>query len=241
MSAPTIQGRPVYRLYQLAWAGLDWLYPPRCGGCSQGRSRWCPTCQQAAHTLPETICQKCGCPLPAPGTCPGCAAAPPALEALRSWAFFSGPVRNALHRLKYSRDIALGEVLSRHMIDFLFRLGWQIDLVCPVPVGVARRAERGYNQATFLALPLALACNKPYRPGALRRLRDTRSQVGLNIVERKANVAGAFEASRRFVSSKRVLLVDDVTTTGATLQECAQALLNSGASQVYGLTLARAA
>ncbi len=241
MSAPQLCRRSIYRLYQLAWGGLDWLYPPLCGGCGQSRARWCTDCQQQTEILPAAVCQICGSVMKAPGICVQCRDCPPAFTALRSWATFNGPVRNALHRLKYQRDIALGEILSRHLIMLLSGQAWPVDFVAPVPIGVARRAERGYNQATFLALPLALAIGKAYLPTALAKTRDTRSQVGLNAAQRQANVANAFEANRRIVENHSVLIVDDVTTTGATIQACAEALLCAGARQVYGLTLARAA
>jgi competence protein ComFC len=240
MSAPQIKRRTVYQLYQLAWSGLDWLYPPMCGGCGRELSRWCPECQEKAALLPKIVCQCCGQVLNNPGLCTECQDCQPAYTALRSWAGFSGPVRNALHRLKYKKDIALGEILARHLVNMLGELAWKIDIVAPVPIGVARLAERGYNQATFLALPVALAIGRPYRPTALVKVKETRTQVGLNSEQRKVNVVGAYQARTNRVMGKSVLVVDDVTTTGATLHACAEALLDAGASQVYGLTLARA-
>jgi ComF family protein len=149
-------------------------------------------------------------------------------------------VRNAIHRLKYRRDIALGEVLARPMIECFQSVGWQVDLVTPVPLGVARYAERGYNQAALLARPLALSCGLRYASQALIKIKDTRSQVGLGIEQRRENVAGAFMAQNRFVEGRSVLVVDDVTTSGATLEACAVALMSAGAKMVYCLTLARA-
>ena len=145
-----------------------------------------------------------------------------------------------MHRLKYARDIALGEVLARPLLEMLNQLDWQIDLVTSVPVGVARRAERGYNQATLLAFPLALASGVPFRSQALFKARETRTQVGLTLAQRRENVHQAFQARPEIVVGRRVLVVDDVTTSGATIEACASALNAAGASQVYGLTLARA-
>lgn len=122
----------------------------------------------------------------------------------------------------------------------LLDLKWEVDLVTAVPSGIARRAERGYNQASLLALPLALGSGLPYRSRALSKIAETRSQVGLNPYERRANVAGAFQATSDEVRGKRVLVIDDVTTSGATMEACAAALTKAAASQVYGLTLARA-
>jgi ComF family protein len=182
----------------------------------------------------------CGQPQLNDRLCRKCRQSPPHYTALRSWAVFDGPVRNALHRLKYKRDIALGEVLSHHLLEVYYPLGWQVDLVVPVPLGVARQAERGYNQSALLAKPLALGCGLPYHPQAIRKTRDTPSQVGLSVDQRWNNVAGSFETLPTYVQGKRVLVVDDVATSGATLNACAQALAAGGALQVYALTLARA-
>jgi ComF family protein len=142
--------------------------------------------------------------------------------------------------LKYSRDIALGEVLARPLLAMLDHLKWPIDLVTSVPMGVARRAERGYNQATLLAFPLALASGMPFRSQALLKTRETRSQVGLDPAQRRENVLGAFQARSEIVAARRILVVDDVTTSGATIDVCASALREAGARRVFGLTLARA-
>lgn len=113
-------------------------------------------------------------------------------------------------------------------------------MVMPVPLSKIRRAERGYNQAALLALPLALELALPYKPDGLSRVIDTRSQVGLSANERRENLSGAFSADRIEVQDKIVLLLDDVITTGSTLNHCAEALIAGGARAVFGLTLARA-
>jgi ComF family protein len=121
----------------------------------------------------------------------------------------------------------------------LSELGWEVDHVVPIPLGDGRKAERGYNQVALIGIPLALSLGFRYLPDGLRRIRDTRSQVGLESAERLENVRGAFLARRELVQNQALLLLDDVTTTGATLEAAAEALLNGGARQVYALTLAR--
>jgi ComF family protein len=153
---------------------------------------------------------------------------------------FQGPVRNALHKLKYRRDIALGDKLAEHLCVLYKAQGWSIGLVVPVPLGIARYKERGYNQAALIALPFSLANGLLYEPLALERTRETQSQVGLSLSERKMNVKDAFSAKSRIVSGKDVLLIDDVATSSATLDACAAALRKAGAVQVFCLTLARA-
>jgi competence protein ComFC len=232
--------RPVYRLYRWAWAGLDWLYPPNCGGCDRAGARWCQTCQENVSPINPPICIKCGKSIQGAGRCLSCRANVPPYQALRSWAVYEGPLRNAILRLKYAGDITLGELLARPIIQLLHKLEWEVELVTPVPLGVARQAQRGYNQAALLAFPLALSSKLAYRSQALAKVREIRTQVGLSLAERFENVVGAFQANSKIVSEKTILIVDDVATSGATMQACASALLDAGARQVYGLTLARA-
>ena len=230
----------VYRAYRFLWQSLDLLFPPECGGCGRRGERWCARCDADAERLAPPWCPSCGMPSPRGEVCSRCREHPPAWQALRSWAFFGGPVRNALHRIKYHRDIALADVLTLQMLKtYRTHLTWQVDVVLPVPLSRRRLRERGYNQAALFALPLALALGVSYRPATLRRVRHTRSQVGLSWEQRQENVAGAFLASPHAASGKTVLLVDDVVTTGATLNACASALRSAGARRVYAFSVAR--
>jgi ComF family protein len=153
---------------------------------------------------------------------------------------FEGPIRHAIHSLKYRRNAALGDALAPYLAGYALKLGWQVDLVVPVPLGKRRMKERGYNQVGLLAMPLAAIQQWRYSPQALVRMRETRSQVGLSPLERKENISGAFRADPAWVAGKEILLVDDVVTTGATLAACSEALINAGAKYIYALTLARA-
>jgi len=159
---------------------------------------------------------------------------------LLSWVVYEGSIRQALHQLKYKRNLALGETLARQVFPLLKELAWPVDMVIPVPLGRKRLQERGYNQAGMVALPLAALQGWEYGPRALLRVRETRSQVGLTPAERVENVRGAFRAATRKVSGRAILLVDDIATTGSTLSSCGQALLEAGARDVYAFTLARA-
>ena len=229
-----------YRLYSLLWTSLDWVFPPNCGGCAKLGERWCQVCNEKTRKIALPICEICGQSTPHGEICYRCLEDPPHFSALRSWAIFGGPIRNGLHALKYRGNLALGEALSRPMIDLVQKTGWNFDMVMPVPLGAARLKERGYNQASLLARPLALKFNLPYPVKSLKRMRETNSQVELNRQERKKNVVGAFQADHKVVAGKSVLMVDDVTTSGSTLDACAEALLQAGAQKVFGLTLARA-
>ncbi len=189
------------------------------------------------------MCEVCGMTLDSPnsvGLCPLCRQHRPPFQALRAWAVFTGSLRAALHHLKYRNHVALSEPLGELLAHCARRWRWPIEMVIPVPLGSKRLAQRGYNQAALLALFVAAENHWDYCPEVLLRLRETRSQVGLSFEERRANVQDAFLADERHVKGHTILLVDDVTTTGATLSACAQALLNAGAQAVYALTLARA-
>ncbi len=159
---------------------------------------------------------------------------------MRSWVVFEGPIRHALHSLKYRRNVVLGDTLARYLAEYVKKLGWRADMVVPVPLGRQRMKERGYNQAGLLAQPLSVIQGWQYSPQAVLRIRETRSQVGLSAIERKENLSSAFRADTSRVCGKVILLIDDVATTGATLAACSDALLKAGAKAVYGLTLARA-
>ena len=232
--------RPVYRLHQWLWIGIDWLYPPVCGGCGSKGDRWCVDCRSKVQIIQPPICNHCGQHIQSGGECASCKKSPPHFVALRSWATFQGPVRNALHQLKYKRNIALGERLAEPLCALFEVQGWPVGMVVPVPLGIARFKERGYNQAALIARPFSLAFDLHYAPHALQRTRETQSQVGLSITERKTNVKDAFTAKSDVVSGKNVLLIDDVATSSATLDACAAALRKDGAAQVFCLTLARA-
>ena len=228
-----------YRMYKYAWAGLDLFFPPHCGGCNSPGSRWCLQCQQMVNELPPAVCIQCGRPYNIQSNCPACEHSAPSYDSLRSWAYFDGPIRKAIHSLKYRGDITLGEILARPLINIVDNLGWEPDLVLPVPMGVKRLSTRGYNHAALLARPVAYAIGKPFFPRCLRKIRETSTQVGLSFSDRLMNVKGAFHAVVKYVSGSRVLIVDDVTTSGATMEACASALKEAGADVVYGLTLAR--
>jgi ComF family protein len=117
---------------------------------------------------------------------------------------------------------------------------WQPSLVIPVPLSTKRKRRRGYNQMDLVADALAGLLGLPFKPGALFRVRDTRSQVGLAAEARHRNVESAFQANREAVEGSVILLVDDLFTTGATLAACAAALREAGSGEVYALTIGRA-
>jgi ComF family protein len=136
--------------------------------------------------------------------------------------------------------MGIGESLALHMSEFIWSLGWRIDLLVPVPLGKKRLKARGYNQVELVAKPLAYEVGWQYAPTALWKSRETRTQVGLSISQRRKNVLDAYQADSEIVKRKSILLMDDVATTGSTIQSCSRALIDAGAQDVYALTIARA-
>jgi competence protein ComFC len=187
----------------------------------------------------KPVCEVCGLPVEKEGWCSSCKRSRPHFTVARSWLIYEGPIRHALHTLKYRRNISLGETLSQVMAEGMGELNWDIDVVVPVPLGKRRLQERGYNQVALVAKPLAAIKKWDFHPRSVARINDTRSQVGLTADERKRNVEGAFRSESNGIKGKNVLLMDDVATTGATLSSCASALLEAGAKNVYGFTIAR--
>jgi ComF family protein len=228
-----------YLLYRFGWSALDLLFPPACGGCGKLGSRWCAECQKKVKILSGTLCDVCGLPQDVAGVCETCREAIPHFRALRAWAVFEGPLRQALLKLKYKRDMSMGDAIAAQMIPFVESLNWKVDMLIPIPLGKQRLKERGYNQVGMVAKPLTLALKIQYAPHGLMRQKETRSQVGLSRQERKENIHAAFRAGAD-VRGRNILLFDDVATTGSTLSPSADAQLDAGASEVYALTVARA-
>jgi len=220
--------------------GLDFLFPPACGGCGKFGVQWCKECQSRVLLIQAPFCEKCGIPTKQTTLCEKCQITPPTYQMMRSWAVFDSPLQKALHTLKYRRNIGIGNALAVQMKEFVISLRWTVDLLIPVPLGKKRLKERGYNQVSLVAKPLAYETDLKYTHRALWKARETRSQVGLTISQRQENVRNAYQANPDVVKRKSILLMDDVATTGSTIQACAEALFFAGARDVYAITIARA-
>jgi ComF family protein len=158
---------------------------------------------------------------------------------MRNLAAYEGVMRDCIHALKYDRNQGMGEFFCDSLAELVLKEGWTPDLVMPVPLSPGRMAERGYNQAACIAKPLAARLGVRYHPFGIERTRDTPSQVGLSGEARRRNVDGAFKALPEVVRGKVILVVDDVMTTGSTMEACAKAFQEAGAKGVYCLTLGR--
>jgi ComF family protein len=149
-------------------------------------------------------------------------------------------LRRAILTLKRRKNDALGIALSKGLLDALRAQDWELDAVVPIPLAPHRLANRGFNQVDLFAHPLAIGVGAEWLPRALGRARETEPQVNLTPAERWENVQRAFIADPQQVGDLNVLVIDDIMTTGATLNAAASALKHANAKRVYGITLARA-
>ncbi len=228
---------------------LDLLFPPRCVHCHALGEPLCAACLSAIQRAPAPRCARCDLALfgHAGPLCSECAAisrtGPPVLERIVVASVYDGSVASAIRALKFRGQRRLAQPLARLLFAATVDAELAPDVVIPMPLHSMRRHERGYNQATLLARPLARALRVPLREDALARTRATQPQTRLSRPDRHANVAGAFaltsSASRAQLAGKRLLLVDDVTTTGATLAAAAEALRDARPETILALAVAR--
>ena len=223
--------------------GLErWLLPAECVLCrrpvasADDDALVCGLCRSRWRTISSPMCARCGEPLEPETDCRLCADWPPGLARARSAVRLDEGARDAVHRLKYEGWWRVSEAMAIRMAG-LEPLTAGVCLI-PVPLEPRRERLRGYNQSERLAAALGARLGLRVRPDVLRRTRATRSQTALTPDERRANVAGAFTATR--ARGLRVVLVDDVFTTGATLLAAAEALRAGGAERVEAVTFGRA-
>jgi ComF family protein len=215
------------------------VLPPRCGSCRRVGSWLCGACLALVRSPSEPLCVRCGRELEFAGGGCGCRRHLRSLARVRAAAVYDGPLERAIHRYKYEGWRALAPALGGLLAE---RLASQVPasaFVVWVPLHRARRRSRGYDQVELLAAELRRRLGLRSPRGRLARLRDTPPQVGLDRVRRRENVAGAFAWRGPRLAGEPVVVVDDVMTTGSTLEACAAALRAAGSGPVHGLTLAR--
>lgn len=216
---------------------LDLLLPPRCCGCGRPGSLLCGTCLAAVQAWPPT-CPACDGPSDAGATHPACRTRSP-LAGQAAAGVYAGPLAAAVRALKYRGRRGLARPLAELLAAGPLKPIPAPELVVPIPLHPDRERSRGYNQAALLGKELARLLGVPCEPRGLVRTRPTASQVGLSAAARRENVRGAFRCPRPdLVQGRRVWLVDDVITTGATAAEAAQTLRRAGARQVWAVAVA---
>lgn len=228
------------RLGQLAELAVDFFFPRQCVGCGKIGSFLCPDCHRKLPKLLPPICPRCGRPQASGIVCPSCRQLQTEIDGIRSPFRFDEVIRKAIHQLKYQNLKAISPCLAELLADYLRSNPLLGEFLVPVPLHPRRLRERGYNQSSLLARELGKLTNLWVVEDCLVRVKEARPQVkAANVEERRRNVANAFVCQNDKLSGKQVILIDDVCTSGATLESCATALKNKGALSVWGLTLAR--
>jgi len=232
-------------------AALDVLFPPLCHVCRKfipaaGELHLCPDCRELMPPIAPPLCVVCGIPFIGAGgdhLCGSCSTAPPRFNAARAALSYEGVSRDLIHAFKYRNKTHLRRPLALLTIERLacFMESRQPGLIMPVPLHRKKLASRGFNQALLLGEIFSQRLKIPLNRRDLWRIRWTEPQVDLAAGDRRANVKGAFAIhDPAQVIGRHVLLVDDVLTTGSTVDECSRVLKKAGARDVTVVTVARA-
>ena len=228
---------------------IDFFFPPLCLVCrrpllSYERTFLCDSCSADLAFIDSPLCCSCGIMFPSRAgedhLCGNCRESPPCFDRARAAGVYAGTLRDAIHQLKYRGGLMfakhLGQLLAEHGSRLLTVAA--LDLIVPVPLHPRRLRQRGYNQSLELARHVSASWGISVAPEWLVRNRETSRQTALSRQERSRNVRGAFAWTGPALGDKRVVLIDDVYTSGATANECAGVLKKSGAGTVEVLTLA---
>ena len=215
------------------------LLPQDCFLCAapSGEDLLCPACSSGLPYLTRERCPVCALPTPGASVCGACLKRPPHFDATQAVFRYEFPVDSLIQALKYAHRLAAADFLGRTLAQLDAPL--RPDLILPVPLSQARLAERGFNQAVEIARPLLTLLGVPLELSRIHRSRDTAPQASLPWKERAKNIRHAFECEID-LTGKTVLVIDDVMTTGATLDELARTLKAHGAARVENRVLARA-
>lgn len=229
----------------------DIIFPPQCISCSSAlqlnhEKVFCSACREKINFLTGSLCLLCGITFPdSPSEnhlCGNCLGKKPYFSFARAVAGYETIILNAIHQFKYGRDLSIGFRLASFMAAFPFP---DLDpndysLIIPVPLHIKKLRKRGFNQSLILADSLGKKWQIPVKFSLLKRCKFTLTQTGLDRKDRERNIKGAFEVTDRTkIAGRNIILVDDVYTTGATLNECAKMMIKAKAQKVAVLTLAR--
>ncbi|MDD2899637.1 MAG: ComF family protein [Desulfuromonadaceae bacterium] len=240
------------RVAQFFNALCDVILPPICHICrnfipNAGTLHICPDCHDRLPCAASPLCPTCGIPFAGAGAdhrCGACLTHPPHFDSARAPFLYEGTIRDLIHAFKYDRRTHLRRPLALLILEGLGEalIEQRLDLIIPVPLHRSRLRQRSFNQAALIGNLLSRRLSLPIMPDTLFRNRPTEPQINLPAAERRQNVKGAFTVHiPEHIAGKRILLLDDVMTTGSTMDECAKELKDSGAAAVMAVTVARTA
>ena len=227
------------------WSGLlDLVYPPKCLICDEMQPNYlCTDCLKQIQFIEGRICRSCGAPLQEEKWCTECDGVEYCFDSARSVGVYDGVLKEAIHQFKYSGHRVLAPVLGELLVNHLRKdtaCLRRVNCIVPVPIHSSRLRQRGFNQSELLAEELSREFALPLVRKALVRARATRPQVNLPTDKRHDNVQNAFRVARTdAIEGRNILLIDDVFTTGSTVDSAARSLREAGAREVHILTLAR--
>jgi ComF family protein len=218
---------------------LNLLFPPYCIGCGREGSYICGRCARELPLISPPTCPKCGRPLLPDNRCPGCIGSQTAIDGIRAPFLFDGVLRKTVHEFKYNNLRSLAPTLASFLYEFLAENPMNGNVLVPVPIHHKRLHERGYNQSSLLAQELGKLRGMPVIDDCLARQIYTPPQAKTaTAADRLKNITGAFACRDERLKGKHAIIIDDVSTSGATLNACAAALKAAGAVTVWGLVLA---
>jgi competence protein ComFC len=215
------------------------FFPRWCIGCGKEGDYICGSCRENLPVITPPICPLCGRPQTQTAICRSCREESPETDGIRSPFLFDGVIRRAIHELKYRNLRTLAPALAGCLYDYLKENLVPGDVLMPVPLHRKRQRERGYNQSALIARELGRLSGLPVVTDCLIRRSHTLAQArSAGVNERKKNVSNAFACLDSRLRDRRVILIDDVSTSGATLDACARVLKSAGALTVWGLVIA---
>ena len=231
---------PRFRLFRASFLALDYLFPPQCLGCDEMGEHWCQSCEANLVPVSAHNCELCGKYTSKAGWCSHCRNERPFFDASTSLGSYEKSLANVVVNLKYRKNMTIGVNFAPLLHEIIRDKLWNVDVIIPLPLAKERLFERGYNQVEIFTRALSLYCDLPHAVTWLRRTKNTPKQVGLSFEERRANMLNAFSAEGGPIEGKSILLMDDVMTTGASLNSASKELKMAGAKKVYTLSIARA-
>ncbi len=219
---------------------IDFFFPQVCIGCGKVGGFICFDCSKKLSRLLPPLCKKCGRPESSGAYCNECWRNSNSLDTIRSVFIFEGVTRMAIHEFKYHNLRALSHCLSGFMAQYFRENQLVGDILLPVPLHDRRLKERGYNQSELLAREISKVIALPVKVNLVKRVKDNKPQARtVSVKERRINMLNAFVCTSSEVYGKDIVIIDDVCTSGATLESCAGALKAGGARNIVGFTLAR--